>query len=516
MAAAKKTTSDPFFDRCVRALYAPLDIASLIFFRIVFGLVVIQLVFHFWRNDLIDVFFVAPDFHFKYPFFGWVGAPPGNGMYFVFVAMGIAGIFIVIGLLYRLAAAGFAILWTYTFLIDPTLYQNHYYLLCLMGLILAAMPLNRAFAVDALIFPSMRSRTAPAWCLYLIRFQISVPYIFGAVHKFNPEWLDGEPIRTMLWMRATWFPGWGHILYSDWVAYFFGYGGLLLDLLIVPAMLWRRTRVPAFLIAISFHLMNMFLWDIDVFPMFMIAATALFFSPSWPRQIVSRFQKSETDAEPEPSKPLAIRTPHRIVAALLIAYSTIQLAVPWRPYVLNPGHLLEQDDLLWFSWNMMLMVNNGNTQFIVHDRDSGETTEHDAREYLSVYQMMKLNPTPALIHQLALHIAELEAAPGRPNVSVRARSVLYMNSRPPRLLIDPDVDLAAVPLTLGAKPWVMPLRYAVAPDAPLVREYKVALWHHMNDGGFLPYDERAPSQAVEAEIERFDARFYAERGLTPD
>ena len=74
----------------------------------------------------------------------------------------------------------------------------------------------------------------------------------------------------------------------------FSYGGLLFDLAVVPLLLWKRTRLQAFLAAVVFHLCNALLFEfsIGVFPWMMIAATLMFFDPSWPRMRLSRRTRS--------------------------------------------------------------------------------------------------------------------------------------------------------------------------------------------------------------------------------
>jgi hypothetical protein len=66
----------------------------------------------------------------------------------------------------------------------------------------------------------------------------------------------------------------------------FVYGGLLLDLLLLPIGLnaggvWSPLRTLAAFAAVSFHLCNHFLFVIETFPFVMIAATALFFDHKW-------------------------------------------------------------------------------------------------------------------------------------------------------------------------------------------------------------------------------------------
>ena len=66
-----------------------------------------------------------------------------------------------------------------------------------------------------------------------------------------------------LWLeRRADFPVIGPWLTNDIAVILFAWGGLIFDLLIVPALLWRRTRLLAYLIAVGFHLANSQLWNI--------------------------------------------------------------------------------------------------------------------------------------------------------------------------------------------------------------------------------------------------------------
>ena len=61
----------------------------------------------------------------------------------------------------------------------------------------------------------------------------------------------------------------------------YSYGGLLFDLAVVPLLLWQRTRLATFVVAVIFHLCNalLFQFSIGIFPWVMIAATLMFFDP---------------------------------------------------------------------------------------------------------------------------------------------------------------------------------------------------------------------------------------------
>ena len=141
------------------------------------------------------------------------------------------------------------------------------------------LPANRALSIDALLRPQLRTDVVPAWTLWLLRAQIGIAYFFGGIAKLNSDWLiGGEPMR--MWLRPLMtMPAIGPIFQNERVVYSFVYGGLLLDLLVVPLMLWRRTRLIAFAAAVVFNLINAAIFNIGIFPWFMLGATLIFFPP---------------------------------------------------------------------------------------------------------------------------------------------------------------------------------------------------------------------------------------------
>ena len=95
-------------------------------------------------------------------------------------------------------------IYAYQFLIDEALYDNHDYLIVLLGLLLAVVPAHRFFSLDARRRRALASETVPRWALWLLRFQIAVPYVFGGLAKLDADWLlRAQPMK----MRRTPFPG---------------------------------------------------------------------------------------------------------------------------------------------------------------------------------------------------------------------------------------------------------------------------------------------------------------------
>jgi len=255
-------------------------------------------------------------------------------------------------------------------------------------------------------------------------------------------------MRMRLARRAT-FPLLGRFFTTEWMVYLFTYGGLLLDLLVVPLLLWRRTRLVAFALAILFHFLNATLFSIGVFPWLMVGATLLFFPPGAFRRALTRARIRLAAAVPrtEAAPPLP-------VTALLALYLLLQLVVPLR-HLLYPGNVDWTEEGHRFSWHMMLRDKEAEVRFVVSDATA--TWRVDPEGYVTERQAEKMATRPDMILQLAHHIATDLRAKGHRDVRVRARVKASLNGRRPQLLIDPDVDLAAQPRTLWRASWIMPL-----------------------------------------------------------
>ena len=59
-------------------LYKQVDPASLAFFRIGFGLIMLIECWRFWEHGWIDRYYIDPEFYFKYYGFEWVAPWPGT------------------------------------------------------------------------------------------------------------------------------------------------------------------------------------------------------------------------------------------------------------------------------------------------------------------------------------------------------------------------------------------------------------------------------------------------------
>jgi len=440
-------------------LFEPVDASSIVFVRVAFGLLITLELTYYWPH--IDTMFLRPIFHFTYYGFGWVQPLPGDGLYYLFVIVGVLSILISLGLFYRIVTPLFFLGVSYIFLLDKTFFLNHMYLICLLGFLFIFIPCNRFFSLDALINPNLRTPFIPVWSLWLLRVQIAIPYFYGGLAKLNPDWLGGEPMRT--WLAAsTHYPFVGQYLRQEWVVYLFSYGGLGFDLLIVPLLLYRRTRPVAFTFAVMFHITNANLFKIGVFPWLMLAASLLFFPPGWPRQLLARVRRKESPPEHEAASMPEISPFYRLLTThAFILYLAFQLLMPFRQG-LYPGSSSWSEEGYSFSWNMRLDDKANYVVFTVTEPKSGRKREYFPERIQNILltkrQFLKMSSTPDMIVQFSHYLAERFRKKGYPGVEVRARVHVSLNGRRPQLLIDPEVDLAKVKRRLWPPaPWILPL-----------------------------------------------------------
>jgi hypothetical protein len=434
-----------------KALFTPVDIAWLAVFRIGFGLLMAGDLLHYLENGSVKELYIDPRFHFTWLLFEWVKPWPGIGMYLHFYALVALALCIAAGLFHRAAAALFCAGFSYLFLLEKASYLNHWYLICLLSFLLIFVPAGRALSLDAWLRPGLRSEQAPAWTLWLLRAQMGVVYFFGGIAKLNADWLQGQPMR--MWLPGSIrLPGLEPVLAHPAAALFTSWAGLAIDLFMVPGLLWRRTRPFAFAIAVAFHLLNSQMFEISVFPWLAIWCTVTFFDADWPRRVFNWPRRAALPSAP----PVGWDARSRATAALFAAWLAIQLLVPLRPFFYsgNPSWTEEADR---FSWRMKLNSKTGLTRFHLTDPASGRSWEVEPSSELTTLQVKRLGGDPFMQLAYAHHLADLATGPGRPRVEVRAISVATLNGHPAEPLIDPGVDLAAVPDRLfGPTHWILP------------------------------------------------------------
>lgn len=385
----------------------------------------------FLLNDWIDGFFQPGSFHFLYFGFEWVRPWPGYGMHIQMALLCGLALVMALGWKARACSALLALGWAHVFLIDQANYLNHLYLVVLLLILFAWIPLQAG--------------RVPLWGLWLLRFQVGLVYVLGGVAKISDDWLAGEPMTQWMADRAG-MPVIGEWLASAGAGITLSWAGLIFDLVVVPMLLWRRTRALAFALTVVFHGFNAVLFNIGIFPWLMLAATTVFFVPSWPRVLLRQDAVSPTGG----------RYLGRVGVAMLVLWAGVQVVVPLRHWA-YPGDVAWTEEGHRFSWRMKLRSKKGRVFFHVLDRRTGEQEKLDPCQDISLHLCRKMSTRPDMILQYAHHIRDARVAAGQDLVAVHADAIGRLNQREPQRLVNPRVDLARVQRNLSPAPWIVPL-----------------------------------------------------------
>ena len=524
MVTVKKEAEDikqPFSQRLTQTVFKPVDSTSLIFFRITFYLIMLWEAWRFIENDWVELYFSNQVFYFKYWPFEFVQAWPGVGMILHITLLGIIAGLLIFGLFYRLFSAVFFILFTYLFLLEKAVYLNHLYLVCLIALLMVFVPANRFLSLDVVRNPDLRTEVIPNWSIWILRFQVGIPYFFGGVAKLNADCLKGEPLRSWLAARTD-FPFLGQFFLHEGFVWVMTYGAIGIDLIVVFLLINRHTRVFAYLVVLVFHFMNARLFNIGIFPWTMIAITTVFFNPDWPRRLyhnlrngdpftlvtfigglifgfivggflptdfslmramigamgvaiaaihldepfrnrIEKFVQDNTVASQShlrsAGRPLThqLNRSTKLTFTLLGIWIAIQILVPLRHFLI-PGNVHWTEEGHNFSWHMKLRDKESVGFFLLTDSATGEEWIVDPIDYLTPKQRRKMTSRPDLIVQFARFLEEQKQLEGYNEIEVRARIIASLNGREFQPIIDPKIDLTEVDYPwLGHAEWIVPL-----------------------------------------------------------
>ncbi|WP_142784786.1 HTTM domain-containing protein [Changchengzhania lutea] len=414
-------------------LFKHIDNSALIVFRIIFGLLCflesVGAIFTGWIKRTL----IIPEFTFSFIGFEWLQPLPGNGMYIYYAIMGVFGLMIMVGYKYRLSMIGFTVMWSATYLMQKSSYNNHYYLLMLLSSIMVVLPANKYASIDVKQNPKLRSISMPQWCRLIFVVQLFIVYTYASVAKFYPDWLDTTVMEILMKSKADYYVV-GDVLQLKWVHYILAYGGILFDGLIIPALLYKRTRKYAFIISIFFHLFNSFIFQIGIFPYLSLAFTLFFFEP---RTIQKLFLKKKPFYNADEIIVPSYR--NSLVLGFSI-YFIFQMLLPLRQHVIK-GNVLWTEEGHRLSWRMMLRSKSGVANYRLENKTTGETSYVKLDEYLTKKQIRTASVKPDAIWQFSQYLRKEFEAQGQ-EISVYVDCQVKVNGRPYKKLIDSEVDLA--------------------------------------------------------------------------
>ncbi len=415
-----------------------------------------------WVSEL----YLKPGWCFPYPGFEWVRPWPGNWMYVHFYLLALAAAGIAAGLFYRFCAVAFFAGFAYIELIDQTLYLNHYYLVSLISGLLIFLPANRAWSLDVLRKPHLRAESAPCWCLWILRFQFGLVYLFAGLAKLTVDWLiRAEPLRIWLAARGD-LPIIGGFLGLPWVAVAASWCGAAFDCSIVFLLLCKRTRKLAYVLVVVFHVATWVLFNIGMFPWIMIVCATVFFEPDWPRSFLRWIKTLRKKSKPvsdssktvevvgssERSFPSMKAWSSPLILLPLAIYAVAQVALPLRSYFVS-GPPAWSCTGFNCAWRVMIAEKTGYAEFYSVNARTGERERISTERFITPRQQMMMAQDPDLIHAMARRLAADLRERGEKNPRIEADAYATLNGKPSQRIIKPGVDLAG-PLPAD---WIVPL-----------------------------------------------------------
>ena len=228
---------------------------------------------------------------FYEPYAAWYPELPDSVYVGLLALAAVAAVAMSLGFLTRVATATtFAIVAYNLFLSTTHFHNNRAYLVIVLGL-LAVAPCGRELSLDAWR-RRRRGRpaidtTAPAWPLWLLRFECTAVYGASGLSKLlDPDWFGG----TVTWQRVVrardqleaWpLPDWAVSALTD-RGFHTGAAKLIVltELFVATGLWWRGTRYVAVWVAVGFHLAIEGSASVQVFSYLAIAVLVVWAVPA--------------------------------------------------------------------------------------------------------------------------------------------------------------------------------------------------------------------------------------------
>ncbi|MFD0992864.1 HTTM domain-containing protein [Tenacibaculum geojense] len=426
--------------------------ASLAVFRVLFGVMMLLSIIRFWYNGWIDKLYIQPKYFFSFYGFEWA-KPLGNYTYLLFAFCGLSALLIAIGFKYRTAIICFFLSFTYIELMDKTTYLNHYYFVSIVSFVLIFLPANVRFSVDAFI-SKKEYKYIPKWTLDTIKLLLGIVYFYAGLAKLNSDWLfRAMPLKIWLPSKYDLPLVGGNLMQQEWFHYLMSWSGAAYDLTIPFLLLYKRTRLLAFVLVVFFHVFTRVLFPIGMFPYIMIVSTLIFFDTSLHEKIINKISSIFKFKTTETTSKYKYR--NNIVSTIIAVFLAIQILLPWR-YLAYPGELFWTEEGFRFSWRVMLMEKAGYTNFKIVNKETNQGFSVNNSEFLTSFQEKQMSFQPDFILEFAHFLGDYYQSKGIKNIAVYVDSYVALNGRMSTRFIKPDVDLYQQKESFKHKDWILP------------------------------------------------------------
>lgn len=413
--------------------------ASLGLFRILVGIILFCQTAWLISSDFIQEHIFDSSVQFKFYYFDFLEALPPDGMKWMMLLMLLATLCIIFGRFFKIAVIFFGLSFTYFWLLDKSYFNNHYYFISLMVLILA---FTNADGWGSLKGKNKRA-SVPYWQLFLLKSQLLIVFLIGGINKINYDWLfKFQPMKHILEAKAE-LNGYDWLLNNGFYV-FFSWGGMLFDLLIGFALWFPKTRKIGVIVFLSFNLINYWLFhdigEIGFFPFLLMACMVIYFNSE---KIASKLKWLVPIKKEAKEAKIQIGKTSKFVIYAVSIYLLIQILLPFR-------HVLYDDYVDWtgqgqrFSWRMKIMYKEVDMHWYLVQEGDSIKNEVNVGSFLSDKQYTNLMYYPDFIPSVAKYIKAEGDRRGLKNSKVVATFTSDLNGRGTQALLDSTLDLSTI------------------------------------------------------------------------
>ena len=438
------------FSKGQQYFFKPIDNSQIVLFRMLFGFLMVLESFGAIATGWVKKTLIEPQFTFSFFGFEWLQPLPGNGMYFYFGLMGIVSLMVMLGYRYKINILALAILWSGAYFMQKTSYNNHYYLVMLLTWGMVFMNPHRYASLDA-----KRTKTVthfcPNWNRLFFVILLLLVFTYGAVAKFYPGWWSGDFIKNSFSHKTNYWLI-GPLLGKEWFQQFITFSGVIFDAMIIPLLIWKRTRILAFIGLVIFNLFNAAVFQIGIFPFTVIALTVFFFETETIRKLFfPKKQYIHVAALGFQKKPNNTFTFY-----ILMFFFAIQFALPLRHHFI-PGDVNWREEGHRMSWRMMLRTKRGAINLEAVNPKTQERVLIKKEDYLTKDQRKEVATKPDFLYQFVQRLKKEYAEKGMDDIEIYCKmSRVKLNGNKAKPLFKFDVDLAKVEWNyFGRNNWVL-------------------------------------------------------------
>lgn len=369
------------------------------------------------------------EFFFKFQLFHWLPIMPSEWFEIVPYILALISIIGFFGFFVNIVLVIQLIIYGYYLVIEATFYNNHFYLIWLVNLLLLALSVRdfKWYSCFTTKQP-LNIPTIPRYYYLSLQLLIVLVYFSGAIVKLNPDWMSGQTILTAF-QKSTAYHQERNLIDNQIFAIMYSWIGIVFDFFIGFLFWSKKFRKMAFLLSTTFHLINAFTLDIGVFPWFMILFSLVFINPI---QFDNFLFKSKVKNY--------LNSKSKSIAQLyfLVFFFFIQLILPLRHHLIV-GYVDWTGEGSLFAWRMKSSTRElKNLEIYLWDKNTKEELKPNV--FLSKAQVKLLYRCPLFFLQFRdnlLKRTNLE----KHNTIMKVKLLISINGHPPNYLIDTSANL---------------------------------------------------------------------------